>query len=371
MRVALLALVALVAAPAQAQDRIDTKAGPLRVETVAKGLEHPWGLAFLPEGGMLVTERPGRLRRVGPDGSLSEPLKGVPRVAAQGQGGLLDVALDPNFAQNRLVYLSYAEPRGNGAATAAGRGRLSKDGNALEDFKPVFRQEPAVSGGRHFGSRLAFTPDGKLFVSTGDRGQETPSQDLDSLIGKLIRINPDGSIPADNPFVGYANARDEIWSWGHRNIQGLAVQPGTGTLWSLEFGPRGGDALTIPQAGENYGWPEVSYGTQYDGKPIPDPPTRPEFAQPVRHWTPAISPSGMTFYSGRAIPAWKGDLLIAGLTFHGLVRLSIDGRRVTGEERISLGARIRAVREGPDGAVYVLTDRSNGEIRRLTPAERG
>lgn len=375
-RIKLLVIVALAAvfaallfAGPRAERVIDTQAGRIQVQTVAGGLEHPWGLAFLPDGHMLVTERPGRLRIVSKEGRLSEPLAGIPQVLAEGQGGLLDVALDPNFVSNRLIYLSYAEPGEGGASTAVARAQLG-DG-ALRDIQVIFRQQPKVSGPNHFGSRLVFSPDGKLFVTLGERFKFEPAQDLLNHLGKIVRINPDGSVPRDNPFVGRAGAKPKIWSYGHRNIQGAAIHPGSGVLWVNEFGPRGGDELNIPEPGRNYGWPLVSWGRHYFGKDIPDPPTRPDLAQSIYHWTPVISPSGMTFYTGEVFPAWRGNLLIGGLSSQALVRLVLDGQRVTGEERIPMGARIRDVRQRPDGAVYLLTDQSNGEILRLTPAGTG
>jgi len=342
----------------------NTKAGTIKVETVATGLSHPWGLAFLPDGRMLVTERSGTLRLVSKDGKLSPPLSGVPKVVAMGQGGLLDVAIDPDFKSNNLVYLTYSEPGEGGASTAVARGKLGESG--LDGVEVIFRQEPKVQGGNHFGSRLAFSPDGKLFVTLGERFTFAPAQDLTNDLGKIVRINPDGSVPKDNPFVGRTDARPEIWSYGHRNPQGAAIHPETGKLWETEFGPRGGDELNIPQAGANYGWPVVSWGSHYTGEDIPDPPTHPEFADAIYHWNPVISPSGITFYTADAIPAWKGNLLIAGLSEQAIVRLTLDGEKVVGEERIPMGARIRDVAQGPDGAVYALTDEGNGEILRLT-----
>jgi glucose/arabinose dehydrogenase len=348
-------------------DTIETKEGTLRIEKVAGGLQYPWGLAFLPDGRMLVTEKPGRLRIVAKDGTVSEPLRGVPEVVDDGQGGLLDVVLDPKFAENRLVYLSYSEPGDGGTSgTAVARGKLGEMG--LDNVEVIFRQTPKVGDDLHFGSRLAFSPDGKLYVTLGERFKFHPAQDLASHLGKIVRINPDGSVPEDNPFVGQEGALPEIWSYGHRNPQGAAIHPETGKLWENEFGPRGGDELNIPEAGKNYGWPVVSWGKHYDGKDIPDPPTHPEFADAIYHWTPVISPSGMTFYTGDAIPAWKGNLLIGGLSAKGIVRLTLDGEKVTDEERIPMNARIRDVVQGPDGAVYALTDKNKGKILRLTLA---
>jgi aldose sugar dehydrogenase len=342
----------------------NTKAGTIKVETVATGLSHPWGLAFLPDGRMLVTERSGTLRLVSKDGKLSPPLSGVPKVVVAGQGGLLDVAIDPDFKSNSLVYLTYSEPGEGGAGTAVARGKLGESG--LDGVEVIFRQEPKVGGGNHFGSRLVFAPDGKLFVTLGERFTFTPAQDLTNDLGKIVRINPDGSVPKDNPFVGRTDARPEIWSYGHRNPQGAAIHPETGKLWETEFGPMGGDELNIPQAGANYGWPVVSWGSHYTGEDIPDPPTHPEFADAIYHWNPVISPSGITFYTADAIPAWKGNLLIAALSGQAIVRLTLDGEKVVDEERIPMGARIRDVVQGPDGAVYALTDEGNGEILRLT-----
>jgi aldose sugar dehydrogenase len=364
-----LALAVLIAIPdpVRAQDRIvRAPSGQVRVETIARGLVHPWGLAFLPDGQMLVTERPGRLRLVSRDGGVSAPLTGVPRVFARGQGGLLDVALAPDFTSSRWVYLSYAEPGGGGAGTAVARGRLGPAG--LQDVQVIFRQVPKVDGANHFGSRLMLSRDGRLFVTLGDRFKFNPAQDLASHLGKIVRINPDGSVPADNPYARSQGARPEIWSYGHRNVQGAALHPSTGVLWVHEMGPRGGDELTIAQAGRNYGWPLVSWGRHYDGRAIPSPSTRPDLAGSLRQWTPVIAPSGMTFYTGSLFPAWRGSLLIGGLVARGVVRLTLQGQQVTGEERIALGQRIRDVRQGPDGAVYVLTDEASGEILRLSPA---
>jgi glucose/arabinose dehydrogenase len=301
---------------------------------------------------------------VSKDGKISEPLAGVPKVFAEGQGGLLDVAIDPNFGDNGFVYLSYAEPGEGGAATAVARGKLTDRG--LADVKVIFRQIPSVNNGLHFGSRLVFSPDGKLFITLGERFQFDPAQDLSNTLGKIVRINPDGSVPQDNPFLGQKDAQPEIWSYGHRNVQGAAIHPETGQLWETEFGAFGGDELNIPKAGSNYGWPVVSWGRHYNGKAIPEPSTHPEFADAIYHWTPVISPSGIAFYTADAIPAWKGNLLIAGLSSQAIVRLTLDGEKVTAEERIPMDARIRDVAEAPDGSVYALTDASDGKILRLT-----
>jgi glucose/arabinose dehydrogenase len=358
--------LAAASAPASAQERaLPTQAAQLGVRTIAHGLEHPWSLAFLPDGRMLVTERPGRLRIVTADGRISPPLTGLPRIVSQQQGGLLDVVLDPDFAGNQLVYVSFSEPGDGGTSTAVARGRFA--GTRLDDVKVIFSQRPKISNGLHFGSRLAFARDGKLFITTGERFQFEPAQDLGNHLGKVIRLNPDGTVPPDNPFVNRQGARPEIWSYGHRNVQGAAIHPATGALWTHEMGPKGGDEVNLDEAGKNYGWPLVSYGDHYDGRPIPRPPTRPEFVEPLRYWSPVIAPSGMAFYTADLIAGWKGNLLLGGLQSRGIVRLTLDGTRITGEERISLGARTRDVRQGPDGAVYALTDEDDGKLLRVAP----
>jgi glucose/arabinose dehydrogenase len=347
-------------------------AAPVRVQVVARGLDHPWGLTFLPDGRMLVTERSGQLRLVGSDGRVSEPLAGVPSVAARGQGGLLDVALDPRFAETRLVYLSYAEPgEGGTAGTAVARGRL--DAGRLQDAQVIYRQQPKVPGGNHFGSRLVFARDGTLFVTQGDRfGYREQAQDLSSGLGKIVRIHPDGSIPRDNPFVGRTGARPEIWSFGHRNVQAAALDPRTGQLWTVEHGARGGDELNHPEAGKNYGWPVITYGVDYSGAKIGEGAAKPDMEQPVYYWDPVIAPSGMEFYTGDAYPGWKGSVFVGSLRPGLLVRLSLENGRVTREERYlgDLGARIRDVQQGPDGLLYLLTDARNGQLLRLEPASR-
>jgi aldose sugar dehydrogenase len=344
--------------------------GPVRVQTVARGLEHPWGLVFLPDGYMLVTERPGRLRRVDPDGRLSEPLAGVPQVVARGQGGLLDVALDPRFADNRFVYLSYAEPgEGGKAGTAVARGRLGE--GRLEDVQVIYRQQPKVEGSNHFGSRLVFARDGSLFITQGDRfTYRDGAQDLAVGFGKLVRINPDGSVPDDNPFVGRTGAQPEIWSYGHRNIQSAALHPQTGRLWVVEHGARGGDELNQPEAGKNYGWPVISYGVDYSGAKIGEGTAKLGMEQPVYYWDPVIAPSGMAFYTGDVFPDWQGSLLIGSLRPGLLVRLTLVDGQVAREERYlgDLGERIRDVRQGPEGLLYLLTDSRDGRILRVLPA---
>lgn len=345
-----------------------TEAGPVAIHNLTDGLENPWGMTFLPDGRLLVTERSGDLRILSTDNMLSKPVEGTPTVYAQGQGGLLDVALDPDFAENGYVYLSYAKPGPGGtASTALGRGRWQDD--AIADFETLFVQKPWNTGGNHFGSRIAFSPDGHLFLTTGERFKFDPAQDLGSHLGKVLRINRDGSIPEDNPFVGDADAQDEIWSYGHRNVQGAAIHPETGDLWTGEFGPLGGDELNRPEAGKNYGWPIVSWGMHYDGRPIPDPPTRPDLADAVAYWVPAISPSGMAFYQGSLFPEWTGSLFLTGLSTQSLVRVVLDGDEVAHEERIPMGARIRDVEPAPDGSLYVLTDESDGNVWRLAPLE--
>ena len=334
---------------------------------VATGLVHPWGLAILPDGRMLVTERPGRLRIVDKDGKVSPPVTGVPAVYARGQGGLLDVVLSPRFETDQLVYLSYAEPGDDGAGTAVARGRLA--GNALEQVQVIWRQTPKVEGPNHWGSRLVFARDGTLFVTTGDRFRfRERVQDLGSTIGKVVRINADGSVPPDNPFVRREGARPEIWSYGHRNLQGAALDPASGQLWTLEHGARGGDELNRPQAGRNYGWPVITYGVDYSGVKIGEGTSKAGMEQPVYYWDPVIAPSGAVFYTGDAYGDWKGSLFVGSLSPGGLVRLTLDGDRVRSEERYlgSIG-RVRNVVQGPDGLLYLLIDATNGSIQRLTP----
>jgi glucose/arabinose dehydrogenase len=344
--------------------------GTVRVETVARGLENPWALAFVSDGRILVTERPGRLRIVERDGRVSKPIDGVPRVLARGQGGLLDVALDPRFAKNRFVYLSYAEPgEGNTAGTAVARGRLGE--GKLDDVQVIYRQQPKVEGGGHFGSRLVFARDGTLFVTQGDRmGYRERAQDLSSGLGKIVRINADGSVPKDNPFVGRTGVRPEIWSYGHRNVQSAALHPDTGQLWTVEHGARGGDELNHPEAGKNYGWPIITYGVDYSGAKIGEGTAKPGMEQPVFYWDPVIAPSGMAFYTGDAFPDWKGSILVGSLTPGLMVRLTLKDSQVAREERYlgDLRERIRDVQQGPDGFIYLVTDNRDGRVLRVRPS---
>jgi glucose/arabinose dehydrogenase len=360
-------MIALAQAPRSPTP--DSTNGVVQVESVAKGLEHPWALAFLPDGRILVTERPGRLRIVDRDGRVSKPVDGVPRVFARGQGGLLDVALDPRFGENQLVYLSYAEPGENGTAgTAVARGRLGE--GTLEDVQVIYRQQPKVQGGNHFGSRLVFARGGTLFVTQGERSAyREKAQDLSSGLGKVVRINPDGSVPKDNPFVGRAGVGPEIWSYGHRNVQSAVLDPESGRLWTVEHGARGGDELNHPEAGKNYGWPVITYGVDYSGARIGEGTTKPGMEQPVYYWDPVIAPSGMAIYTGDAFPGWKGSILIGSLNPGLLVRLTLTNGRVAREERYlgELGERIRDVQQGPDGLIYLVTDSRNGRVLRVRP----
>ncbi|HZH44305.1 MAG TPA: PQQ-dependent sugar dehydrogenase [Lysobacter sp.] len=352
---------------------VTSEAGPVRVETLARGLEHPWAVALLPDGSFLVTERPGRLRRVGADGTLSAPLKGVPAVYAEGQGGLLDVVLAPDFATTRRIWLSYAEPGPDDTAgTAVATAVLGRD--ALTDLTVVYRQEPKLEGGYHFGSRIVFDGKGHVFISQGERNERATAQKLDMLQGKLVRLNLDGSVPRDNPFVGRRGVRPEIWSYGHRNAQSLALDPRTGRLWEAEHGPRGGDEINLPQAGRNYGWPIVTHGINYSGLRIPEAVGQeaPGMEPPHHVWEKSPALSGMAFLVGHPELAWNDSLFLGALAGRTLIRLQLDGDRIVHEERLlgELDARIRDVRVGPDGSVYVLTDEDEGELLRLTPPRR-
>jgi glucose/arabinose dehydrogenase len=343
----------------------------IKVETFAKGLVHPWGLAFLPGGRLLVTERPGRMRLIGKDGRLSAPLDGVPPVVSRGQGGLLDVALGPDFASSSLVFFSYAEPREagkNGTTVARAKLVMGADGGRLDDVMVIFRQQPAYASTNHFGSRIVFMPDGSLFVTLGERfDARDEAQNPANHLGKLIRIMPDGSPYAGNP--KREGWRPEIWSIGHRNVQGAALHPSTGKLWTIEHGARGGDEINIPQAGKNYGWPVISYGRNYDFTKIGIGTHKEGMEQPLYYWDPSIAPSGAAFYTGDVFPEWKGNLFAGALAGQALHRLVLDGEKVVGEEALlkELGERIRDVRMGPDGVLWLLTDNPEGRVLRVVP----
>ena len=347
------------------------RSGDMRIETVAGGLQHPWAVALLPEGGYLVTERPGRLRHIAADGTLSAPIAGVPAVFAQDQGGLLDVVLDPGYAGNKRIWLSYAEPGEDGTAgTAVATATLGAD--ALSDVRVVYRQMPKLEGGMHFGSRIAFDGAGHVFISQGERNQKALAQDLEVLQGKLVRLNLDGTQPSDNPFANGVGVRKAIWSYGHRNMQGLAIDPRNGKLWESEHGPRGGDELNLPQPGKNYGWPVISDGMDYDtNRPYPETKGReaPGMERPHHVWPKSPALSGMAFYTGRPGNAWNDSLFLGALADRNLIRLTLEGDRIVSEERllVDLGKRIRDVRVGADGNVYVLTDENDGQLLRLAP----
>ena len=366
---------------------IPTSSGRLCVERLA-ALDEPWGMAYLPDGRLLITEKPGRLR-VFEEGELSAPVEDMPEVVYFGQGGLLDVAVDPSFAKNQFIYLSYAEaaiPQPPGVhetveprlaafqrmedqvlkGGAVARGRL--ESGALRDVTVIWRQVPETVGRGHFSGRLAFAPDSTLFIASSDRMRFDPAQDLASNLGKIVRINRDGSVPRDNPFVTKSGARPEIWSLGHRNPSGLAFQPGTTRLWSVEFGPKGGDELNLIEKGRNYGWPSVNEGVNYDGSPIPSHATRPEFVRFVRSWTPVISPGSLMFYTGALFPQWRGNAFIGGLSSQAIVRLTLEGEKVTAEEVIPMGRRIRNLMQARDGSLLALSESPNAELLRLTPA---
>jgi len=362
----ILAIVYWLGMSTASAQELSSSAGTLNVTTIVRGLEHPWSMEFLPDGRILVSERPGRLRIISKEGTRSEPLTGIPGVFAEGQGGLLDIALDPGFSRNMLIYFSYAEEIDGKAGTAVAKAKLKEDG--LENVQVIFRQLPKVKGPNHWGSRLVFGRDGTLFVTLGERFDHSKkAQLLNDHMGKVVRITTDGATPPDNPFVSRKDALPEIWTYGHRNMQGAALDPQTGTLWTAEHGPRGGDEINIEQAGKNYGWPEASYGSHYTLLPIPDEHASRGFIEPAFHWTPSVSPSGMIFYTGDHFKDWKGDLFVGALNGAALIRLDIENGKPVKEERLlqSLEERIRDVRQGPDGAIYLLTDSDDGRILRV------
>ncbi|SET72023.1 PQQ-dependent sugar dehydrogenase [Hymenobacter actinosclerus] len=354
-----------------------TSAAAYEVTVLAKGLEHPWAVEPLPNGDLLVTERPGRLRIISAQGQTGEPIKGLPAVYATGQGGLLDVALSPTFATDQLLYWSFAEPRGAaGNATSVARGVLSPDRRSVSQVKVIFQALPAYNGDKHFGSRLAFGPDGMLYVSLGERSDlqiRPQAQQLNSHMGKILRLTPEGRPAPDNPFAKQAGALPEIWTVGQRNVQATAFDA-QGQLWSVDMGPQGGDELNRLEGGKNYGWPLVTFGEEYSGEPIPNSvTTKPGYVDPVYYWDPVIAPSGAQFYSGSAFPAWQGNLFVGSLKDRNLVRLQLENGRVTGEERLlsDRKQRVRDVKQGPDGALYVVTDEGNGELWKITPSAAG
>jgi glucose/arabinose dehydrogenase len=361
--------IALAHVHAQDTLTLDTEKARVLVETFAQGLEHPWSLAFLPDGRMLVTERPGRVRLISRDGHVGAALAGVPAVAAVGQGGLLDVVLAPDFSTSRRIYFSYSEPRG-GATSGTTVAAATLQAERLSEVQIVFRQQPAVESTGHFGSRLVFDREGMLFITLGERQAKNfavRAQDLETHFGKIIRIRAGGAVPKDNPFVTVPGARPEIWSYGHRNVQGAALHPETGELFAIEHGARGGDELNLVRAGANYGWPMVTHGVAYSGEVIGVGKERPGMEPPLHVWVPSIATTGLTFYTAEPFRAWRGNLFLGGL-YGFLVRLELDGRKILHEERLPLRDRIRDVRQGPDGYLYVLTDNPRGRVLRIRPA---
>ncbi|MCE3252421.1 MAG: glucose sorbosone dehydrogenase [Cellvibrio sp.] len=349
---------------------VKTDNGDIQVKTIAEGLENVWGMVFLPDGSMLVTERAGRMRIVSADGKPGEPLIGLPKIFAQGQGGLLDVVLAPDFATSKKIYFSYSEP-GEGKLNSTAVSFATLNGNKLENLTRVFSQQPKIDSGNHFGSRLVWAPDGTLFVTLGDRySEKEKAQTLDNHQGKVIRINADGTVPKDNPFVKTAGALPEIWSYGHRNMQGAALNPVTRELWTGEHGPQGGDELNIDRAAKNYGWPVITYGENYGGGKIGEGTHKAGMEQPIYKWVPSIATAGFIFYTGEKFPQWKNNILLTSLRDKTLVRLVVDGEKITKEERMlgkELDQRLRQVVQGPDGLVYILTDESKSKIYQLSP----
>lgn len=371
MRATSLALVfslLLSACAAGEADVVRSERHDFRVVTVLRGLSHPWSIAFLPDGRWLVTERPGRLRIVDKGSLLPEPVAGLPTIGAQGQGGLLDIALHPDYARNGWLYLSYAAPGPGGDGTEVLRARLK--GNRMVDAQSIFRMRPKLDSPLHFGGRLVFDRAGSLYITLGERGMKEGAQRLSDHLGTIARLHDDGRVPRDNPFVGRPGALPEIYTYGHRNVQGAALHPETGRVWTHEHGPQGGDEINILKAGVNHGWPVITHGVNYGtGTPIGEGTRKAGMAQPLYQWTPSIAPSGMAFYDAKAFPRWRGNLLVGALKYKMLVRLTLDGERVVAEERLLEGIdRIRDVRVGPDGLIYLLTDEDDGRVIRLEPA---
>lgn len=344
---------------------VRTSIGDIEIKVLAQGLEHPWGMTFLPDNRLLFTERAGTVRIMETDGTVSDPLLGAPEVFAVDQGGMLDVALDPQFDSNNTIYLSYAEPRGGDSTATTALGKAVLENDQLQNFEVIFRMQPDMDGAKHFGGRILFSDDGYLFLTLAERFKFDPAQDPSNTLGTIVRLNLDGSVPQDNPLVNEQNASPEIWSYGHRNIESAAIDPRTGNLWVAEMGPMGGDEFQQPKAGLNYGWPAVSWGDNYDGSKLPKPDTRTDFEDAVIVWTPTISPSGMIFYTGDMYPQWKNHAFIGGLTSTGLVLVEVNGQQATEIERIPVGSRIRDVEQAPDGSIYVLTDEKEGKILQL------
>ncbi|GGO72611.1 PQQ-dependent sugar dehydrogenase [Bowmanella pacifica] len=352
-----------------AATQLDSEKYPIQIEKVTDGLSHPWGMAVMPDGGLLVTERSGNLRIISTSGQVSDPIKGLPAVRAYGQGGLLDVQLDPDFASNQWVYFSFSEPLNDGKESSTAVARAKLNGDSLSELEIIFRANPKLDSPYHFGSRLVFDRQGNLFITLGDRGsRRQDAQTLDTHHGKVVRISKNGDIPKDNPYINQDNALDEIWSLGHRNMQGAALHPQTGELWTHEHGPQGGDEINIARATKNYGWPVITYGEEYGGGKIGTT-SQDGLEQPLYYWVPSIAPSGMMFYSGKLFDNWQGNLLVGSLKFSQLVRLELDGDKVIHEERMDIGQRVRDVEQGPDGTLYLLTDQPDGQLLKLTPAK--
>lgn len=361
----LLGLPAQAAAPLCDASTLAPAPGRIEISEFAGGLENPWAMVFLPDGRLLVSERPGRLRLIDAQGKLSAPLAGVPAVQARGQGGLLDVALDPDFARNQRIYFAYAEAGEGGAGTAIARARLDVAGLKLDELRVIYRQTPKVSGNGHFGARLVFGRDGMLYAALGERQKMAPAQDPRQSLGKVVRLTAEGAVPADNPFAKDPAWLPEIYSLGHRNPQGMVAEPATGALWLVEHGARGGDEINLLAPGRNYGWPVIAYGVNYIGTSIGEGREKAGMAQPLCYWDPSIAPGNMSFYTADKVPAWRGNLFVAALKDQALHRLSREGTRITGSERIPVGKRVRDVRVGPDGWLYLATDESRGQILRL------